>query len=62
MASPCEFVPDRIVDDGCDGSIYCAAKRHVHGCFADQGNCDEPNEYHGAPFGVDPYEWRESGE
>lgn len=22
--------------------------KHVHGCFADRGNCDAPDEWHGA--------------
>lgn len=29
----------------CDGSSECRAKRHLHGCFADRGNCDHPNEH-----------------
>lgn len=29
----------------CDGGPYCAAVRHVHGCFADKGNCDHPSEH-----------------
>lgn len=29
----------------CDGSSECKAEEHVHGCFADEGNCDEPAEH-----------------
>lgn len=29
----------------CDGSPHCGAAKHVHGCFADTGNCDEPREH-----------------
>jgi hypothetical protein len=28
----------------CDGSTACAAGLHVHGCFADAGNCEEPQD------------------
>lgn len=34
----------------CDGSRTCLAKTHIHGCFADAGDCDSPGEYHG-PLG-----------
>lgn len=30
----------------CDGSRYCTAETHIHGCFADEGNCDEPAEHY----------------
>ena len=30
----------------CDGSFACQADVHVHGCWADHGNCDEPTEWH----------------
>jgi hypothetical protein len=39
---------DPIVDGGCDGSSACKAETHIHGCYADAGNCDEPGEYHAA--------------
>lgn len=29
----------------CDGSRDCGADTHIHGCFADEGNCDEPLEH-----------------
>lgn len=29
----------------CDGSPACKADRHVHGCFADRGDCDHPSEH-----------------
>ena len=32
----------------CDGSSECRAETHVHGCFADFGRCDEPNEHRSA--------------
>lgn len=34
----------------CGGSSTCTAHRHVHGCFADKGNCDHPTE-HNNPSG-----------
>ena len=34
-------------DAACDGSFRCVAELHIHGCFADRGNCDMPDEYHG---------------
>lgn len=32
----------------CDGSLYCEAETHIHGCFADFGKCDDPNEHRSA--------------
>lgn len=29
----------------CDGSGSCRALVHVHGCYADKGNCDQPQEH-----------------
>jgi hypothetical protein len=29
----------------CTGSGLCRAKTHVHGCFADTGNCDDPSDH-----------------
>jgi len=29
----------------CDGSRYCEAETHLHGCFADKGKCDTPDEH-----------------
>lgn len=29
----------------CNGQTDCPAARHLHGCFADHGNCDHPNEH-----------------
>ncbi len=29
----------------CDGSPHCSATRHVHGCYADTGNCDDPSDH-----------------
>jgi len=29
----------------CDGSPDCTATRHMHGCFADAGNCDHPSQH-----------------
>ena len=29
----------------CSGSRECEAEVHIHGCFADEGNCDEPDEH-----------------
>lgn len=29
----------------CDGAAACDAQEHVHGCFSDFGNCDEPSEH-----------------
>jgi hypothetical protein len=31
----------------CDGSGNCTATKHIHGCFADRGNCDTPGEHRG---------------
>ena len=36
--------------DACDGSSGCTAQTHIHGCFADQGNCDEPGEHASEPL------------
>ncbi len=36
----------------CDGTATCKYRgRHIHGCFADRGYCDEPDE-HAAAVGV----------
>lgn len=36
----------------CDGGPYCQARRHIHGCHADNGACDEPCEHSvGKPTG-----------
>jgi len=37
----------------CDGSRECEAEVHVHGCFADEGDCDEPAEHYDMDEGVD---------
>ncbi|WIB65807.1 hypothetical protein [Curtobacterium sp. MCBD17_040] len=29
----------------CDGSGHCRSPLHVHGCYADDGNCEEPREH-----------------
>lgn len=34
-------------DEGCDGSATCPAWIHIHGCYADLGNCEMPSEHHG---------------
>jgi hypothetical protein len=39
----------RGIDAPCDGGFACSARTHIHGCFSDYGNCDEPGEYHGGP-------------
>jgi len=33
----------------CDGSAYCRAPVHIHGCFddTDAARCDEPEEHSG---------------
>ncbi len=32
----------------CDGSFVCDAVTHEHGCFSDDGRCEEPGQ-HGRP-------------
>ena len=29
----------------CTGAGTCTAPVHIHGCFADQGSCDDPTEH-----------------
>lgn len=29
----------------CTGGAFCEAEVHIHGCFADDGRCDEPDEH-----------------
>lgn len=29
----------------CVGDFDCSASTHIHGCFADYGDCDSPNEH-----------------
>lgn len=29
----------------CSGNLECEADTHIHGCFADQGMCDAPEEH-----------------
>ncbi len=29
----------------CNGAIRCQADTHIHGCFRDQGNCDDPDQH-----------------
>lgn len=29
----------------CDGTAYCNAETHVHGCYSDSGDCDSPGEH-----------------
>lgn len=31
----------------CTGGYDCQAERHVHGCWADYGHCDQPREHAG---------------
>ncbi len=31
--------------DKCDGSGSCKASPHVHGCYADRGDCEAPQEH-----------------
>lgn len=41
-----ELPPAReAVSAECDGSSDCRAVRHLHGCFADVGDCDHPDEH-----------------
>jgi hypothetical protein len=30
---------------GCSGASDCRAAVHIHGCYADKGNCSEPSEH-----------------
>ena len=30
----------------CDGSFVCESVWHVHGCYADDGQCDDPKDHH----------------
>jgi hypothetical protein len=32
----------------CTGDPDCTATKHLHGCFADAGNCDRPGEHRAA--------------
>lgn len=41
---------DALPDDVCNGSSGCRAAVHIHGCNADYGACDRPND-HGPDFG-----------
>lgn len=29
----------------CTGAGDCTVGRHIHGCYADRGNCDSPEEH-----------------
>ena len=44
----------------CDGGPYCKAVRHMHGCFADKGNCDHPSEHAHAASSPDAREKRDT--
>lgn len=33
----------------CTGDSACTASPHMHGCFADRGDCDQPSEHRAAP-------------
>lgn len=35
----------RIQRNDCQGHATCAAPTHVHGCFADKGDCDDPGDH-----------------
>lgn len=42
----CKDQDGEVRDDyGCDGSRSCSAHLHVHGCYADCGACDAPQEH-----------------
>lgn len=38
-------LPGAQTTTGCSGSGTCSARLHVHGCYADEGECDEPGEH-----------------
>lgn len=42
----------------CKGSHMCASQPHVHGCWADEGDCDDPGEHVTQSLGY----WAISGE
>lgn len=33
------------ITDACRGDSECPVMIHVHGCFADTGNCDDPDDH-----------------
>lgn len=36
---------DTVEPGRCTGAGSCRAEFHAHGCFADRGNCDDPQEH-----------------
>ena len=38
-------MPADLTPETCDGSEQCAARTHEHGCFADYGQCNEPQDH-----------------
>lgn len=44
-----EIIASTPTDSTCSGASNCAAKVHVHGCYADRGNCDAPTEHIARP-------------
>jgi hypothetical protein len=36
----------------CTGAEDCTVAVHVHGCYADKGACDAPEEHHPKPMAI----------
>lgn len=45
LAEPERAQEDEFAPGECQGHPECDVPVHVHGCFADVGNCDEPDEH-----------------
>lgn len=43
--APCTCRCHDLQPDLCDGSDQCGAPWHVHGCYADAGACDRPEQH-----------------
>lgn len=47
--------------DTCTGAWDCAADQHVHGCHADYGRCDSPEEHKRAVDRMFTKGWQDDG-